>query len=518
MKKSWNSFVNNRKRKWRKFLQGSKRQYKTIMRKHYKTVIRPMMIGLVLLLGILLGGHFQWGNLNGDNLQTTLYQAHQLKDKTKKNNSSAFFIDKSGGSQLNGKNSINKGEEVIDGNLLKDDDKNIIHQANIVIQKNILDYDSDSVEMVDEKLRCKKDDQILQWQKNSNKWKCVKSFETIFGGVASSVKINSAGALECDEDGQTLYWDDGQWNCGSININNISGDFRLNNALLDKDGEAGNAGQMLASTGDGIDWVDNSPTPFISSSPQTIGPSTTSTVVITGDNFTDSSAISIPGFDGTIDDVNVLSPNEMEITVTAGITETDYDIVISNNGILNTKWPHNGENILVVAGNTILVPGDGTTNWERISTNVATSQGKLVPTVNTSGWNKGASFGTIPAGKDFLLTFKPAYMSGYSSGGYAMIGVDVSDPNHHYNTMDYALYMQNGSNFIVYENGASKGTHGTWTTSDTLGVRRTGTTIEYLKNGTVMYTSATPSSSALVFDSSLYRYLGAENIQIEYSN
>ncbi len=284
----------------------------------------------------------------------------------------------------------------------------------------------------------------------------------------------------------------------------------------------GLADQVLATDGNGnVSWVTHiTATPFISTTNvQTIDISTQSFIEFDGINFTPGMVVTIPGFDGTIDSVTVDNPNHFSMLVTPGTTETLYDIVLTIGTNSNTDFAGNGQDLLKVKDITTFIPGDGTTLWVRegeTASEVATSLGKLVPTVTTSAWNKGASFGTIPANTDFLLEFKPVYMAGQSGGGYAMIGVDNADPNWNYNTIDYAIYMQNGTNYYIYENGSSKGNHGNWTTSDVLGIRRTGTTIEYLKNGDVVYTSVTPSTSSMVFDTSLYRYLGAENIKMTY--
>ncbi len=55
----------------------------------------------------------------------------------------------------------------------------------------------------------------------------------------------------------------------------------------------------------------------------------------------------------------------------------------------------------------------------------------------------------------------------------------------------------------VYENGANKGTFGTYATGDVLSVQRTGSTITYLKNGSVFYTSTVASTGDLHVDTSL---------------
>jgi hypothetical protein len=71
-------------------------------------------------------------------------------------------------------------------------------------------------------------------------------------------------------------------------------------------------------------------------------------LTINGLNFTPTSAVSVPGFDGTVDTVNTTSPTQMAVTFTPGAAQATYDIVISNNGVLNTLWTGNGEDLLVV--------------------------------------------------------------------------------------------------------------------------------------------------------------------------
>ena len=144
---------------------------------------------------------------------------------------------------------------------------------------------------------------------------------------------------------------------GNIGINNtlpsatldINGSLQLSGILYDKDGDAGTTGQVLTSTSLGTDWVTTISAPYISSDVTNMLISSTITFTIRGKNFIPTSTVTIPGFDGTIDNVNVISPTEIEITLTSGTTETDYDIIVSNNGILNTQWSGNGTNLLHVA-------------------------------------------------------------------------------------------------------------------------------------------------------------------------
>ena len=74
--------------------------------------------------------------------------------------------------------------------------------------------------------------------------------------------------------------------------------------------------------------------------PDRIRTSTQDTIVITGHHFIPSTEIFVvnPGFDGTIDNVNIISPTEMEVTLTPGTQEVTYDLVLSNNGVTNRLW------------------------------------------------------------------------------------------------------------------------------------------------------------------------------------
>jgi len=89
--------------------------------------------------------------------------------------------------------------------------------------------------------------------------------------------------------------------------------------------------------------------PYISTTGQILA--TTSTQIsfnLEWVNFTPSSTIIIPGFDWTIDSINVVSPLKIEITITPWSTEAEYDLVISNWWVLNTEWTWNWVGLLSV--------------------------------------------------------------------------------------------------------------------------------------------------------------------------
>lgn len=76
-----------------------------------------------------------------------------------------------------------------------------------------------------------------------------------------------------------------------------------------------------------------------------------------------------------------------------------------------------------------------------------------------------------------------------------------------FTSIDYGFYIYEKNNtklLRVYESGQNKGTFPVWNTGDKLSIRRTITTIEYLVNGVVIYTSLLPSLLDLAVDSSFY--------------
>ena len=201
-------------------------------------------------------------------------------------------------------------------------------------------------------------------------------------------------------------------------------------------------------------------------------------------------------------------------SLTASTLALFFDCSLSRKiGAENLKLTYN-----TTATNT-LIPGDGTTNWTDTVGAVTTSLGKIIPSSTVFGWNKGASFGFIPSSTDGYLEFNLVYGGGGTSGGYSMFGLSTTTAGGGYSNINYAIYINNGTGTSLSENGTvfnpSPILSHTLVT-DLFRIERIGTTIYYKRNGTTFYTSLIASSTALYFDCSINRYLGAENLKIEY--
>ncbi len=96
-----------------------------------------------------------------------------------------------------------------------------------------------------------------------------------------------------------------------------------------------------------LTWsVESSPIPYITSDKITIPINSTVDISISGVNFLPNSTLIIPGFWWTINSVTPISPFQLNANITTPSTTWIFDIVISNNGVLNTLWPWNWQGLL----------------------------------------------------------------------------------------------------------------------------------------------------------------------------
>ncbi len=218
--------------------------------------------------------------------------------------------------------------------------------------------------------------------------------------------------------------------------------------------------------------------------------SSTQDVLIEGAGFT--SSVSVVGFGFTVNSITIINGNELIVNVTTG-TQGVYSLIISNEC-------GETQSFLNVVDLICLVGGDNSA-WENIN-NVIVGTGSIQRNaIGANGWSNGASFGGLSG--DFELVFTVASLSVGNSA--LMIGASDVDINQNYNTIDHAIYLlKAGANSTrVYENGAFSWGTGTYTTGDIFTIRRIGTSIDYLKNGTSFHTS-TSTIDPVIFDTSFY--------------
>lgn len=133
------------------------------------------------------------------------------------------------------------------------------------------------------------------------------------------------------------------------------------------------------------------------------------------------------------------------------------------------------------------------------------------PTGGSAGWNAGA-ISSQRILRDGRLEFKA------SPGCQAMLGLSVDSVSDASAEIDYAIYLiPSGTSLTsgtaqIYQNTSVAATAntagaslGSYTSTTVFAIRRTGSQVQYLKDGIVMGTATVPSAGMLLVDSSFYK-------------
>lgn len=89
-------------------------------------------------------------------------------------------------------------------------------------------------------------------------------------------------------------------------------------------------------------------------------------------------------------------------------------------------------------------------------------------------------------------------------GSHQFVGLNYDNTNRSWQEIDYAWHTYSNSLLEVYESGTLKFAGGTWNEGTLLAIERVGDTVRYLKDGVVVYVSATKSYGAILVDTAFY--------------
>jgi RHS repeat-associated protein len=128
--------------------------------------------------------------------------------------------------------------------------------------------------------------------------------------------------------------------------------------------------------------------------------------------------------------------------------------------------------------------------------NVTVSSNSLTNTGGAYWEDRAFSLNSIPANSNGYIEFNVG-----TANSDFVIGISSSDGSLN-NSINYGILVQGGSLYVV-ENNNGGSPKGTYVLSDRLRVERRGTTVVYLKNGIIFYTSSIPSTSSLYADCNL---------------
>lgn len=124
-------------------------------------------------------------------------------------------------------------------------------------------------------------------------------------------------------------------------------------------------------------------------------------------------------------------------------------------------------------------------------------------------WNQAALHADENFALDGMVSFTTAEANTNKVAGLNTQG-DLTGL--HFNQIDFAFQLQADGTFLVRENGAIvEDTDRTYTAGDVFAIERSGTTVTYTYNGTVVHTSSQTSTGDLYFDSAFYTRYGTIN-------
>ncbi|WP_229008360.1 LysM peptidoglycan-binding domain-containing protein [Methylophilus sp. Leaf408] len=188
-------------------------------------------------------------------------------------------------------------------------------------------------------------------------------------------------------------------------------------------------------------------------------------------------------------------------TLGAGEYEFQYVALDSNGQILNQQSGTFNTTFAASGGGVSLNPANNISyNPPNAFTQIGNS---LKKTGGTNGvWTDAGVFSQIGYTGSAYLTARAG-----QTNLHAMIGLN-SDPmtDRNYTSLDYAWYPAADGKLYIYENGANvvAAGYGTYLPSDVLEISYQGTTVNYLKNGTVIRSVTTTAGRTLYMDSSFY--------------
>ncbi|WP_291720736.1 BspA family leucine-rich repeat surface protein, partial [Bernardetia sp.] len=180
----------------------------------------------------------------------------------------------------------------------------------------------------------------------------------------------------------------------------------------------------------------------------------------------------------------------------SGLTAGDYDVTITDVG----------SGLAYEASYTVGYD----LNWTDLVNQTNNGSGNLVKNAST-GWTGDASSVERIVG-DGGITFTAS-----KRDASYMVGLSYTNTNAGFSDIGYAIYLNKLGELIVYQQGVFKGDFGSYKSGDLFSIIRSGSTINYYKNGSVFYTQTNANSSALFASASIYD-ANAVTPQVQFIN
>jgi len=248
----------------------------------------------------------------------------------------------------------------------------------------------------------------------------------------------------------------------------IEGNLEVQGNILDTHGNSGREGEILVAREDGkIEWnpQGNVLTPFVTTKKKWINPGETRTLTIRGKNFSPETEIMLSDFDGSIDEINIFSPESLSLTITAGLTDSLSDIILRNGTRSNLLWGENGKDFLITRelnwidlreGGTNLTVGNGEGNDIRHRSGMTMNRDeKGMYFTGINPWQSWVKFSFLEWERGEKRNLEWIFSNNAS---YFMIGVGAKDTNEENNSQwregeTLAYFNANSFNGFYGSNG-----------------------------------------------------------------
>jgi hypothetical protein len=156
------------------------------------------------------------------------------------------------------------------------------------------------------------------------------------------------------------------------------------------------------------------------------------------------------------------------------------DLSVATKGVISGVWTDSGSQDVI---------------WTNL-VGVTASGNDLTKTSTAGGWNAGAT-----SSQTFTGDGSVEFSTDENTTG-KMCGLSNGSAGQNYTEIDYALFLGAANQVRVYENGALRGSFGTYIAGDKFKVAVEAGVVKYYKNGVLFYTSAVAPTYPLLVDTS----------------
>lgn len=137
--------------------------------------------------------------------------------------------------------------------------------------------------------------------------------------------------------------------------------------------------------------------------------------------------------------------------------------------------------------------------------NLSATGNSLTKTAGGNNWNAGA------ASTALVYDFGYFEFRTDQNNRAKMIGLDNSNPDANFNSIDYAWFLRDNGTLRIYQNGSNIGDFGTYAAGDTFRIALDNGEVKYFQNGVLKYVSNVSPSLPLLVDCSINDVGGTVN-------